>query len=262
MPTLSPLLTVMTRAAEKASKSLLRDFGEVEQLQVSVKGPGDFVSAADKRAEQILFQELSKARPDFAFLMEESGAHGPKDAECKFLIDPLDGTTNFLHGLPHWAIAIGVEKQGEVIAGVIYDPVKNDMFYAEKGAGAFMNDRRIRVSGRRTLDQSLIAFSHLHPSRIDEKEYVRTHAILRDKTGGLRNFGSAALDIAYVACGRFDGYIQPSVKPWDIAAGIIMVREAGGKVQGIHTPDNPIYDGTIMATNAYLTPLIQDILKT
>lgn len=261
MPALTPLLTIMIRAAEKASKSLLRDFGEVENLQVSLKGPGDFVSAADRRAEQIIHQELMKARPDYGFVMEESGNHGPKEAEYRFIIDPLDGTTNFLHGIPHWSISIGLEKGGDAIAGVVYDPVKNEMFYAEKGAGAFMNDRRIRVSGRRDLDHAAIAYFHMLRARGDEDQYVRAHAALRAKTGGLRNLGSAALDMAYVAAGRFDGFYQQSVHAWDIAAGVVIVREAGGKVQGLTRPEDPIFDGGILASNLNLFAPLQALVK-
>jgi myo-inositol-1(or 4)-monophosphatase len=260
MPVLSPLLTIMTRAAEKAAKSLLRDFGEVEQLQVSVKGPGDFVSAADRRAEQIIHSELAKSRPGFAFLMEESGAVGAKDAEARWIIDPLDGTNNFLHGIPHWAISIALEKDGDIIAGVIHDPVKNEMFYAEKGSGAFMSDRRIRVSGRRELDRTMVGHWMPLTSRLDDKTYNSTMNTLRSRVAGVRCSGSAALDMAYVSAGRFDAYFQQNLQIWDIAAGVILIREAGGKVQGYGNGTDPLTAGGILATNQFMLQPMQDML--
>lgn len=261
MPSLSPILSVMTRAAEKAAKSLLRDFGEVEQLQVSVKGPGDFVSAADRRAEQIIHQELSKGRPDYAFLMEESGTVGPQNAECRFIIDPLDGTHNFLHGIPHWAISIGLEKNGEMVAGVVYDPVKNEMFYAEKGGGAYMNDRRIRVSGRKDADRSIVGYWYNGPGRFDDARYEGDMSKIRGTFERFRINGAAALDLAYVACGRFDGFVQHDLKYWDAAAGTVIVREAGGKVIGMNKPDDVGFDGSVVAANLNLMPVIRDLLK-
>lgn len=260
MPILSPLLTIMTRAAEKAAKSLLRDFGEVEQLQVSIKGPGDFVSAADRRAEQIIHSELAKARPGFSFLMEESGAVGPKDAEARWIIDPLDGTNNFLHGLPHWAISIALEKDGEIIAGVVHDPVKNEMFYAEKGSGAFMSDRRIRVSGRRDLSMAMIGHWYPIHDRLPDKEFNETSNRIRQKVAGLRANGASALDMAYVSAGRFDAYFQQNLKIWDIAAGVILVKEAGGKVVGYGAGDDPLTAGGILASNQYMLQPMQDLI--
>lgn len=261
MPALSALMTIMHRAAEKAAKSLLRDFGEVEQLQVSVKGPGDFVSAADRRAEQIIYQELSKARPDFAFLMEESGAVGPKDAEARWIIDPLDGTTNFLHGIPHWAISIGLEKNGEIIAGLIFDPVKNETFYAEKGGGAFMSGRRLRVSGRRELDMAVVGYwSSGISGRADEKAYTPDLNKIRGRVAGFRVMGAASLDAAYVAAGRYDAYFQHDLKPWDIAAAVAIVREAGGKIIGVPREDDPVHAGGVLATNQFLFQPMRDLL--
>lgn len=258
MPTLSPILSVMTRAIEKAAKSLLRDFGEVEQLQVSVKGPGDFVSAADRRAEQIIHQELSKARPDHAFLMEESGVVGPKDAEARFIIDPLDGTHNFLHGIPHWAISIGLEKNNEMVAGVIYDPVKNEMFYAEKGGGAYMNDRRIRVSGRKDPERSIVGY--WYHSGSDMERYNTDLNKIAAKFERFRINGAAAIDMAWTACGRYDAFVQHDLELWDIAAGLVIVREAGGKTIGMHNPNSNAFDNSIIATNQNLMPVVRELL--
>lgn len=250
----------MTRTAEKASKSLLRDYGEVEQLQVSVKGPGDFVSAADRRAEEIIYAELSKARPDYAFLMEEGGEKGAKDAEYRFIIDPLDGTANFLHGIPHWAISIGLQKGNDMVAGVVYDAVKNEMFYAEKGGGAFMNDRRIRVSGRKELNNALTGISGYMPWH---KDFAQYSALMQKVCGSFYRFrstGSMALDLAYVSCGRFDSHIQTDYSLWDAAAGLVLVKEAGGI-----THDAPslslVQDKTgVLASNLHLMPHIRTLL--
>lgn len=260
MASMSPLMAIMHRASEKAAKSLLRDFGEVEQLQVSVKGPGDFVSAADRRAEQIIYAELSKARPGFSFLMEESGAVGPKDAEARWIIDPLDGTTNFLHGIPHWAISIALEKDGEIVAGLVHDPVKQEIFYAEKGGGAYMSDRRIRVSGRREMDKAVMAYWAAQPGRVDEKQYQADLTKIRGRVAGFRIMGAASLDISYVASGRYDAYFQHDLKPWDIAAGVIIVREAGGKAIGYPKESEPVHSGGILATNQHLFQPVRDFL--
>lgn len=260
MPALSPLMSIMHRASEKAAKSLLRDFGEVEQLQVSVKGPGDFVSAADRRSEQIIYQELMKARPSFSFLMEESGAVGPKDAEARWIIDPLDGTTNFLHGIPHWAISIALEKDGEIIAGLIHDPVKNEIFFAERGGGAFMTDRRIRVSGRHDLDQAVVGYWAAQPGRADEKTYQGDLVKIRSRVAGFRVMGAASLDAAYVAAGRYDAYFQHDLKPWDIAAAAVIVREAGGKIIGYPNEADPVHSGGVLASNQPLFQPMRDLL--
>ena len=255
MPVQSPLMTLMTRAAEKAAKSLLRDFGEVEQLQVSVKGPADFVSAADRRAEKILFEELSKARPGASFLMEESGAVGPADAEYRWIIDPLDGTTNFLHGLPHWSISIGLERKGEMVAALILDPVKNEAFNAEQGRGAFMNNRRLRVSGRKDLALAVVSGGY-HPKKDPSGTFYKTLEKIMDQTGGYRPFGSAALDLAYVAAGRLEGIWDYGLGPWDVAAGALIVAEAGGKMVSLSGDSNLLYaDGILAATPTLLGPL-------
>ena len=246
----SAFLNVMIDAAEKAGRALTRDFGEVEQLQVSRKGPGDFVSAADKKSEKILKEELLKARPTFGFLLEEEGEVKGSDPSYRWIIDPLDGTTNFLHGLPHWAISIGLEKDGEVIAGVIHDPIKHELFYAEKGAGAFSDSKRLRVSGRTTLVDGLVAVG----DKFFEKEAFPLGL-------GVRRMGSAALSLAYVAAGRFDAYWEESPKPWDKAAGSLMVKEAGGFVSEIDGGKNVVYGRGIVATNLSLQSDLLQRLK-
>jgi myo-inositol-1(or 4)-monophosphatase len=232
---LSPIMTIMANAAQKASKRLLRDFNEVEQLQVSIKGPGDFVSQADIRAEATLKEELNKARPGYAFLMEESGASGSDNWAWRWVIDPLDGTTNFLHGIPQWAISIGLERRlpegaSEIVAGLVYAPVVDEMFWAEKGAGAFVNERRLRVSARREMKQAVFAtgipFAVVSPR--NRMAFARTLGTLMPQVAGIRRFGAAALDLAWVAAGRYDGYWEFGVHPWDICAGMLLVREAGG----------------------------------
>jgi myo-inositol-1(or 4)-monophosphatase len=236
-PRLSAHLTIMANAAQRAAKQLLRDFNEVEQLQVSIKGPSDFVSQADLKAEAMIKQDLNKARPGYAFLMEESGASGSDNWTWRWVVDPLDGTTNFLHGMPHWAISIGLERRLpdggiEAAAGVIYAPATDEMFWAEKGSGAFMNDRRLRVSARRELSQAVfgtgIPFAVAPPRQ--RLAFARTLGTLMPQVAGIRRFGAAALDLAWVAAGRFDGYWEIGVKPWDVAAGALLVREAGGYV--------------------------------
>jgi myo-inositol-1(or 4)-monophosphatase len=258
-PRLSAHLTIMANAAQRAAKQLLRDFNEVEQLQVSIKGPSDFVSQADLKAEAMIKQDLGKARPGYAFLMEESGASGSDNWTWRWVVDPLDGTTNFLHGMPHWAISIGLERRlpdggAELAAGVIYAPATDEMFWAEKGAGAFMNDRRLRVSARRDLDQAVFATGipfAVAPAR-QRLAFARTLGTLMPQVAGLRRFGAAALDLAWVAAGRFDGYWEIGIKPWDIAAGTLLVREAGGYVTD---PDgrDPI-GADVVSANPHLHP--------
>jgi len=234
LPRFSPVVTVMVAAAQKAAKRLLRDFGEVENLQVSVKGPSDFVSQADLRAEATLKAELAKGRPDHAFLMEEGGGSGPEAWKFRFVVDPLDGTTNFLHGIPHWAISIGLErrlgKTSELVAGVVYSPAQGEMFIAEKGVGAFLNERRLRVSARRELKECLFATGIPFGGVPNKGAFMHTLGTLMPQVAGIRRAGSAALDLAWVAAGRYDGYWELNLNPWDIAAGILLVREAGGFV--------------------------------
>lgn len=248
-PIRSANINVMDQAARKAARHLIRDFGEVEQLQVSIKGPGDFVSAADRKAEKILREELSRARPNFGFLLEESGEIPGRDGH-RWIIDPLDGTTNFLHGIPHFAISIGLEWRGELIAGLVYDPIKDETFVAEKGAGAFLNERRLRVSRRNEFSRAMIGtgLPVLNwPGR--EKGFATQLERVSDKVAGLRRLGTASLDLAYVAAGRFDGFWEYGLKPWDVAAGIILVREAGGMVNHLEGEQPWSEPGTIVAAN-------------
>jgi myo-inositol-1(or 4)-monophosphatase len=243
-------ITVMTQAVLKAARPLIRDFGEVENLQVSIKGPGDFVSAADRRAEQTLRRELGRARPGFGFLLEESGAVGGEDTDHRWIVDPLDGTTNFLHGVPHFAISVALERRGELVAGVIYDPIKDEMFCAEKGAGAYLNDRRLRVSGRGDLPTCLIATGiPVLNWRGREQGYVRQLDRVAAEVAGVRRLGTASLDLAYVAAGRFDGFWEFGLKAWDMAAGIVVVREAGGLVERLEGAEDIMAEGTLAASN-------------
>jgi myo-inositol-1(or 4)-monophosphatase len=255
---LSPHLTVMANAAQKASKRLLRDFNEVEHLQVSVKGPSDFVSQADIRAEQTLREELNKARPGYAFLMEESGASGSQNWSWRWVVDPLDGTTNFLHGIPHWAISIGLERRlpdggSEVAAGLVYAPSVDEMFWAEKGVGAFVNERRLRVSARRELKDAVLAtgipFAAVAPHR--RLAFARTLGQLMPRVAGIRRFGAAALDLAWVAAGRYDGFWELGLKRWDMVAGLLLVREAGGFATDPGGKD-PRDAGDVVAANPHL----------
>ncbi|MGZ9097863.1 MAG: inositol monophosphatase family protein [Micavibrio sp.] len=259
---LTPNMNVMLRAAEKASRSLLRDFGEVEQLQVSLKGPGDFVSAADVRAEKIIYEELLKARPGFGFLMEEQGEIKGTDGEYRWLVDPLDGTTNFLHGIPHWAISIALEYRGDVIAGIVYDPVKDEMFRAEKGTGAFMKNKRLRVSGRKDLALSVIAGGGPSLNRTNQSVYISQLQTLLKSVAGFRRFGAASLDLTYVAAGRYEAYWEDDLKAWDVAAGSLIVKEAGGFVGTVTGKGDPIYDGDILAANTTVMDAVRKILAT
>lgn len=260
MATLTPTITVMLRASEKAARSLLRDFNEVEHLQVSRKGPGDFVSAADKRAEEIIFEELQKTRPDYSFLMEESGAVKGKDPDYRWIIDPLDGTTNFLHGIPHWAISIALEHKGEVIAGMVHDPVKDEIFFAEKGAGAFMHRRRrLRVSGRMDAESSMVATGAPRRAKDKQATFMAEYNAMQTMGFSLRRFGAAALDLAYVGAGRCEAFWERDLKAWDIAAGALIVKEAGGFVADIDDiRKNPMDTGNVVAANE---PLFGDITK-
>jgi myo-inositol-1(or 4)-monophosphatase len=264
MASRSAVINVMVRAAEKAARRLRRDFGEVEHLQVSVKGPGDFVSNADLRAEKTLREELHKARPDFGFVLEESGAEQGTDPSHRWLVDPLDGTTNFLHGIPHFAISIGLEREGDIIAGVVYDPIKEEMFWAEKGVGAYLNDRRLRVSSRRKLGESVVATGLTPRNREKDKErgeFVAQLAAALEATAGLRRFGSASLDLAYVAAGRYDAFWENELAPWDIGAGICLVREAGGFVTEINGGPNLLQTGSTLACNVHLYQSFKKLLN-
>jgi myo-inositol-1(or 4)-monophosphatase len=254
-------VTVMIQAVHKAARPLVRDFGEVENLQVSIKGPGDFVSAADRRAEQILRRELSHARPGFGVLLEEAGAISGEDREHRWLVDPLDGTTNFLHGVPHFAISVALERRGELIAGVIYDPIKGELFTAEKGAGAYLNDRRLRVSGRGDLATCLIGTGIPVLDWPGREGFGHQLERLSGEVAGIRRLGTASLDLAYVAAGRLDGFWEFGLKPWDVAAGIVLVREAGGLVGRLEGEDDLLAGGTLVASNAVIHPRIVQLLR-
>lgn len=256
----SPLITVMANAAIKAARGLQRDFGEVELLQVSQKGPADFVSTADHRAEAVLVAELQKARPKYGFLLEESGEIVGADTSNRWVIDPMDGTTNFLHGIPHFAISIGLERDGELHAGVIYDPLLDEMFWAETGAGAFVNNRRLRVSSRRTLPDSLIATGMPFKGRATHPAYMYMLDSVWGATAGVRRFGVASLDLAYVAAGRFDGFFEFALSPWDIAAGIVLVREAGGAVTDPEGSNRGLRRGDVLASNLHLHDALRQTL--
>jgi myo-inositol-1(or 4)-monophosphatase len=257
-------ITVMIKAARKASRKLKRDYGEVDQLQVSSKGPADFVTAADVRTEEMLRDELLYARPDYGFLLEEGGEIAGKDESRRWIIDPIDGTTNFIHGIPHFAMSIALEENGEITAGVIYEPINEQMFWAEKGQGAFLNDRRMRVSGRAQMDQSIFATGIPFMGRgeaSDHDKFLQQMGAVMAVSAGIRRFGSAALDLAYVAAGRFDGFWETGLQPWDIAAGIIMVREAGGMVTEMDGRDRMLETGSILAVNPNLHQELGQILR-
>jgi myo-inositol-1(or 4)-monophosphatase len=239
----------MFAAARKAGRSLARDFGEVEHLQVSLKGPGNFVSAADHRAEQILFDELSRARHGYGFMMEERGFVEGPDKTHLWIVDPLDGTTNFLHSIPHFAISIGLQREGELIAGLIYNPANGDVFTAEKGKGAFLNDRRIRVAARSRLDDCVVVTGIPHRGRQGQENYLSQLTAVMPAVSGIRRSGSAALDLAWVAAGRFDAYWELAIQPWDMAAAIVILREAGGFVSDLSGGKAMMETGNIVAGN-------------
>ena len=256
----SALYNVMERAARKAARGLVHDFGEIEHLQVSVKGPADFVSTADLQAERTLKAELSRARPDYGFLMEEGGAT-PGDGRHRWIVDPLDGTTNFLHGIPHFAISIALEREGDLVAGVIYDPLRDEMFYAEKGVGAFVNDRRLRVSARQGLADAVISTGIPFRERGDHPHYLKLLEAVMGRTAGVRRMGSASLDLAYVAAGRYDGFFEMGLSPWDVAAGVVLIREAGGYISEISGGRNILASGNILAANDRLFDPLGRLLR-
>ncbi len=263
-PRLSPALNVVVGAVQKAGRRLLRDFGEVEQLQVSVKGPGDFVSQADMRAEETLRQELSRARPAFAFLMEESGSSGREDWEWRWVVDPLDGTTNFLHGIPHWCISVGVEKRiaedrTELMAGVVYSPALDELFWAEKGAGAFLNDKRLRVSGRRNLQEAVFATGIPFAGVARKAEFSAILARIMPQVAGVRRMGSAALDLCWTAAGRYEGYWELGIKPWDMAAGLVILKEAGGFATDPEGGE-PYPSGDVVVGNPVMHPKLRQFV--
>ena len=257
----SPQINLITKVCMKASRSLIRDFGEIENLQVSTKGPGDFVTSADKRTEKILIDELQKAHPDFGILTEESGMINKSNIKNRWIIDPIDGTMNFLNGVPQFAISIGYEEEGEIKCGVVFNPIMNEMFLAEKGNGAYLNNTRIRVSNKKKIkDALLVTGGPKGSSKIKDKifsEYIN----VSKNVSNVRKFGSAALDMAYVACGRFDGYWQRELNYWDVAAGIIIVKEAGGFVDFFEKDKNLPLKKNILATNSNIHEELRDLIN-
>lgn len=262
MATRSPLITVMVAAVQKAGRRLVRDFGEVENLQVSRKGPADFVSNADHMAEKILIEELTKARPKYGFLVEERGEIKGEDISNRWIIDPLDGTTNFLHGLPHFAISVALERDGHIHAGMIYAPVSDELYWAEKGQGAYVGNRRLRVSGRRDSTESLFATGIPFKGSEDNFDpFLKQLNAVMGVSSGVRRMGSASLDLAYVAAGRFEGYWEAGLHPWDIAAGLIIVQEAGGFVTDMNGGSDMLGTGSVIAANDSLHPALTKLLK-
>jgi myo-inositol-1(or 4)-monophosphatase len=257
----SALLNVMIGASRKAARALKRDFGEVEKLQVSLKGPANFVTAADRRAEETLYAELIKARPGYGFLGEEGGERAGADKTNRWIVDPLDGTTNFLHGIPHFAISIALEREGTVIAGLVYNPANDEMFIAERGKGAFLNDTRVRVAARSRLADAIIACGLPHYGRGEIELGRRETGAMQEQVAGLRRFGAAALDLAWIAAGRFDGYWERNLKPWDTAAGIVLVREAGGYVSDCDGGADMFTKGHIVAGNEAMQKEVLRVLQ-
>ncbi|MFD2174509.1 inositol monophosphatase family protein [Rhodobacter lacus] len=245
-------LNLMIKAARKAGRSLVKDFREVENLQVSAKGPGDFVSKADREAERIIKEELRGARPTYGWLGEETGEEAGEDPTRRWIVDPLDGTTNFLHGLPHWAVSIALEHKGEVVAGVVFDAAKDELYYAEKGLGAYMNESRLRVSGRRHMIEAIFATGVPFGGRSTLPATLQDLARLMPVCAGVRRWGAAALDLAYVASGRYDGYWERGINAWDMAAGLILVKEAGGFVGPVREGREIFESGAVIAGNAEL----------
>jgi myo-inositol-1(or 4)-monophosphatase len=255
-------LNVMIKAARKAARSLLRDFGEVENLQVSRKGAADFVSRADLKAEEILREELMGARPAYGWKAEESKEEKGKDETRRWIVDPLDGTTNFLHGLPHWAISVALEHKGRIVSAVILDPVKDEIFASEKGAGAWLNDRRLRVSSRRDMTEMIFATGIPFAGTVGLGDTLRDLGKLMPRCAGVRRFGSAALDLAYVAAGRYDGFWERGLNAWDMAAGLLLVREAGGFAEALSVPEgDPLATGDVVAANAEIFETFSGLLR-
>ncbi|MFN8947925.1 MAG: inositol monophosphatase family protein [Alphaproteobacteria bacterium] len=248
----TPLMNIMTGAVRKAARAILRDFGELENLQVMRKGLADFVTKADLKAEKVLREELVRTRPHYGFVMEEGGVIEGPDKSHRWFIDPLDGTINFMHGVPHFAVSVGLEREGHLVAGVVYNPVTDDMFTAEKGQGAWHNERRLRVSGRRELADALVATGIPHRGRPGHEGFLgEVNAVMRE-VSGVRRFGSAALDLAWVAAGRYDAFWERSLSSWDVAAGIVLVREAGGIVSDLASGQDMLTNGHILASNGNL----------
>ncbi|MFM8753488.1 MAG: inositol monophosphatase family protein [Phenylobacterium sp.] len=261
MSTQSALLKVMSDAARKAARGLNRDFGELAELQVSRKGAADFVSAADIKAEQSIFESLTKARPGYGFLGEERGLIEGTDKTHTWIVDPLDGTTNFLHAIPHFAINIALQREGAVVAAVTYNPVSNELFWAEKGKGAFVNDRRLRVAARQRLDESVLATGIPFLVHGQHARFLKELHQISQRVAGVRRFGAAALDLAWVAAGRMDGFWERDLSAWDLAAGLLLVTEAGGKVTTAEGGDDVLAAGSVCAANLDLHPLILERLR-
>ena len=257
----SALITIMVNAARKAAKGLVRDFGEVQSLQASRKGAADFVTRADLRSEQEIFEALSSARPKYGFVMEERGEIEGSDNSNRWIVDPLDGTTNYLHGLPQFAISIALERDRQPHAGVIYNPVSDELFWAERGEGAYMNDRRLRVSTRKDLSECLFACGLPYKDRPERDLALREADAVLQQTAGVRRYGSAALDLAFVAAGRFDAFWERHLNIWDVAAGAIIVKEAGGIVSEIDGRDRFLTNGSILAANSEVYNTAKDLLK-
>ncbi len=257
----SALMTMMFAAARKAGRSLARDFGEVEHLQVSMKGPSNFVSAADHRAEQILFDELSKARHGYGFLMEERGLVEGPDKSHVWIVDPLDGTTNFLHSIPHFAISVALQREGELVAGLIYNPANGDLFTAERGKGAFLNDRRIRVAARSRLEDCVVVTGIPHRGRPEHEPYLRQLSAVMPAVSGIRRSGAASLDLAWLAAGRYDAYWEMGLQAWDIAAGLVILREAGGFATDLDGGKTMLESGNILAGNETINRALLKLLR-
>ncbi len=254
-------INVMVKACRKASKPLIRDFGEVEKLQVSLKGPGDFVTNCDKKVEKILINELQIARPNYSILSEEIGEIN-NDSKCKWIIDPIDGTANFLHGIPHFAISVGLEENNEIIAGIIYDPIKDEMFIAEKGNGSYLNNQRMRVSSRSKLKDCVVFTGGPRQNAGNKNIVLKEYNNFSSEVDTpIRKMGSAALDMAYVAAGRCDGYWQRNLNYWDVAAGIVIVKEAGGFVTDFDGNNKYVENKSIIATNAKIGDQMREVLK-
>ena len=255
------IINIMDGAARKAARSLVHDFNEVEHLQISRKGPADFVSEADRRAENIIQRELSAAYPQFSMIMEEAGHIGDAKAEDQWIVDPLDGTTNFLHAIPHFSISIAHVHKGEILEGIILDPLREEFFWAAKGQGAYLNNTRLRVSARSKLSESILATGIPFLGREGKEEMMAALPLVMERTAGIRRFGSAALDLAFVAAGRYEGFWEFGLSSWDVAAGILIVREAGGMVSEIDGRNDPLRGGSILATNSSLYDPIKHLLQ-
>jgi len=254
-------INVMIKVCRRAAKILIRDFGEIENLQVSLKGPGNFVTASDKKVEKIIIEELQKARPTYSILSEEAGKIN-NDESFKWIIDPIDGTANFLHGIPHFAISIGLEHDGEIICGIIYDPIKDEMFIAEKGNGAYVNNKRMRVSSRSKLENCIICTGGPKKDSKDRESTLEEYKKFSSRVFiPIRKLGSASLDMAYVAAGRCDGYWQKDLNYWDIAAGIVLVKESGGFVSDFNGNNQYIKNKTILVTNSKINKEMMEVLN-